>query len=104
MAVKIMLIWEAIRADSVKGLGKVHKGDHWVDILFLTPLLQLPCSKYHIYSSTALTGATLALWQQVLLQLLGQMVQQDPGYDFPCIEKHGDASVVITSLSVSFFL
>ena len=44
---------ESIMAAGVKGLGQVNKDGVEVDILFFL----LPSSKYHIYSSTALSGA-----------------------------------------------
>ena len=52
---------QSIMADNIKGYGQVHKGDEEVDILFLTLLWQLPCSKYHIYCSMVLTESILNL-------------------------------------------
>ena len=85
-------------------MSKGHKGGVEADILFLTFLLQLPCGKYHFNSSVTLLEATLTLQQQLLLKVLCQMVQQDPGQAFPYNRKQGDASMDITSLPASFSL
>ena len=74
---------QPIMAYSLKGLGQDHKGNVQANILFLT-LLLLPCNEYHVNSSTGLSIATLTVWQQILLEVLSQMVQQDPGQDFLC--------------------
>ena len=47
--------------DGVKGLGQVYKGGVEADILFLTLLMQLPCSEYHTYSSLTLMEVILTL-------------------------------------------
>ena len=88
--------------DSLKGLGvRSTKMVYKLTFLFLTILLQLSCSKYHICCSPALMEFTLTLWQQVLVEVLIQMVQQDPGQDIPCYGYQGDASMIITSQTVS---
>ena len=87
---------QPIMANSVKGLGQVHKGHVEAEILFRTLLMQLSCSKHHVNSSTALLKAILTLQQQALLKVLCQMVQQDPGPDFPCNGKQRDASLWLT--------
>ena len=84
-----------------KALGQAHKSGVMVDILFLALLIQVPYGKYHANSYTALLEATLTLQQQIMFKVC-QIVQQDPGQDFPCGRKHRDVSVVITDLSFSF--
>ena len=67
----------------------------WCSVFFIL-LVQLPCSKYHVYCSMALTESTLTLWQQVLFEVLIQMVEQNPGQDFLYNGKQGDASLPIS--------
>ena len=93
---------QPIIADGVKGLGQISKSGIEADILFFTVLLQLSCSKYNAYHSTALIETSLTLWQQVLLEMLIKLVQQNPGQDFICNWKQGDACVAITSPHGSF--
>ena len=52
---------QPIMADSVKSLGQIHKDGVEADILVLTLLSELSCSKYHINHSVALMEATLTL-------------------------------------------
>ena len=52
---------KAVSADPVKCLGQINISRVEVSALFLTLLLQLSCSKYHINSPTFLTEAELTL-------------------------------------------
>ena len=48
--------------DTVECLGEVDKDDVEIHILFLTFLLDLPCSEYHVYCPSVLPKTTLAFW------------------------------------------
>ena len=45
--------------------------------------LQLKCSEHAINCPTLVSKATLPLWQQVMLKVLGQAVKKNPGKDLP---------------------
>ena len=93
---------QPIVPDSTKGFCQVYKHSVEADILFLTLLLQLSWSKYHIHCSKALTESALTLWQQVFLQVL--ILDGLAGFwtVLSWNGKQGDACVIIAILLLSF--
>ena len=47
---------------NIEGFGQVKVGREQVGIMFLTFLLQLPCSKHHVDGPALFTETTLAGW------------------------------------------
>ena len=62
---------KALSADCVEGLGQVDKGHVEAAELFLTFLLDLAGSKYHICSTPLRSKPTLTFWQEALFQVKG---------------------------------
>lgn len=65
---------EALAIYCVKGLSQVHKCGVQVNILFPTLFLELSGSKNHVHSSSALSEATLALWEKARFEVTLQSV------------------------------
>ena len=68
---------EAVAADDIEGFRQVYEGGVQVNVLLLALLLQLACSEHHVDGSTLLSEAALALWQQAILQVFDETVQED---------------------------
>ena len=68
---------EAVAADSIEGFHQVYEGGVQVNVLLLALFLQPACSEHHVNGSTLLLEAALALWQQAILQVFDEMVQED---------------------------
>ena len=86
----------------VENLGEVDKEDVEIPILFLTFLLDLSCSEYHVYCPSVLGKTTLAFWYCLMKKLGMQPVQDDLAEHLACNTEKGDPTVAVSAGFVTF--
>lgn len=72
---------QAMSADRIEGLGQVDEGQEEVAMLLLAFFLELACGRYHIDSSALCAEAALVFWEETLLRVLKEMIEQDTTQD-----------------------
>ena len=73
-------------------------------MLFHAFLLKSAGGKDHVSGPSTCAEAALALREETLLQMAGQMIEEDTGQNLACYRQKGYSSVVVAELAVSFAL
>ena len=91
---------KTLSTNSVKGLGQIDIGGVQVDILFLTFLLKLSCSKHHVDSPASFPETALAFRWETFFKVRNETIQQNSCQNLAFNRKQGDSMVVVTGLTV----
>ena len=70
-------------------------------ILVLTIYLQMPCGEHQVDCTAILPEVALTLRQETVLKMFNESVQENPSQRLTCDRDKGNATAVVTGLSVS---